>query len=95
MNLKDQVGLGGMTSIEIDAILDELELKLSKELESQSAIEQARLDIRKKIAQLRLDMLDLDRASEQAGHVISQTKIDIKKTESKKYRKLREEKFTT
>jgi len=91
----DKIDLENKSSVEIDVILDGLEQKLSAEQDAQTLIEQARIDLRKKIAQLRLEILDKDKACEQAGHVISQTKIDIKRTESKKFQKIREEKFTT
>ncbi len=91
----DKIDLANKSSIEIDAILDNLELKLSAEQEAQSLIEQARIDLRKEIAQKRLEILDLDKKCEQAGHVISQTKIDIKRVESKKFQKLRAERFET
>ncbi len=91
----DKIDLEGKSSVEIDVILDGLERKLSEEQDAQSIIEQARIDLRKKIAQLRLEILDKDKACEQAGHVISQTKIDIKRVESRKFQKIREERFST
>jgi hypothetical protein len=91
----DKIDLEGKSSIEIDVILDGLEQKLSEEQDAQSKIEQARIDKRKLIAQIRLEILDLDKACEQAGHVISQTKIDIKRCESKKFQMIRAERFQT
>jgi len=89
------IDLTNKSSIEIDAVLDELELKLSGEQEAQTEIQQARINKRKEIAQLRLEILELDGACEKADFVIRQTKIDIKRTESKKFQALRTERFTT
>jgi hypothetical protein len=93
--MNDKIDLEGKSSIEIDVILDDLERKLSTEQDSQTEIELAYNEYKKQMADLRVKMVALEDARIKAKHVISQTKIDIKRTESKKFQKIREEKFTT
>jgi hypothetical protein len=93
--MNDKIDLEGKSSIEIDVILDGLERKLSEEQESQTQIELAYNDFKKQMADIRIKMVELEDKRIKAKHVVSQTKIDIKRVESAKFRKIREERFQT
>jgi hypothetical protein len=93
--MNDKIDIEGKSSIEIDVILDGLERKLSEEQESQTQIELAYNDFKKQMADIRIKMVELEDKRIKAKHVVSQTKIDIKRVESAKFRKIREERFQT
>lgn len=89
------VNLSTMSSLEIDDVLDKLSRDLTEAENAQSTVSQERLDKRQAIAQLRVEIFELDKKCEKADHTIKQIRTDIKTAERKKFQKLREEKFTT
>ena len=91
----DKVDLSNMSSLEIDGVLDKLARDLTEAEDVQSIVSQERLDKRQKIAQLRVEIFELDKKCEKADHTIRQIRTDVKTAERKKFQKLREEKFTT
>jgi chromosome segregation ATPase len=93
--LKEQVDLSKMSALEIDDVLDKLSRDLTEAENAQSVVSQERIDKRQNIAQLRVEIFELDKKCEKADHSIKQIRSDIKTAERKKFQKLREEKFTT